>query len=187
MPAHDPAPIDVALLCGAAGVGKSTVAFELSRLLVAADVAHALVDTDELDRVHPWPPHGLAPSELSRRNLASVWLNIAALGHDRLILVGVFVDLAAELPWIEDAVPGCRITVVRLRAERPELEQRVRQREIGSGAEDQLGRTLAQVSAIDDPPDVAQIDTSALDVSEVAELIVGMLGWLEDPGAGERG
>src|SRR6187200_1614280 len=37
------------------GVGKTTVAYEVSAMLAARDVAHALIDTDNLDHIHPPP------------------------------------------------------------------------------------------------------------------------------------
>ena len=41
---------DILVISGAAGVGKSTTAFEVSHKLQAANVDHVLIDTDELDR-----------------------------------------------------------------------------------------------------------------------------------------
>ncbi|MFD7667834.1 hypothetical protein [Streptomyces sp. NPDC059788] len=175
----------ILVLCGAAGVGKSTTAYEVSHQLGHADVPHALIDTDQLDQVHPWPPPGLAPSELSRRNLAAVWANLAEVGHTRLILTGVFVALERELAWIADAVPGAGITSVRLTADTPSLEERVRRREIGSGAADQLTRTLRQHAALRRPeaPGVTVIDTTGRSVSAVASEVIGV--WLD--GADARG
>ena len=46
---------DVLVISGPGGVGKSTVAFEASQQLQAQGVDHALVDTDELDRIFPVP------------------------------------------------------------------------------------------------------------------------------------
>jgi hypothetical protein len=146
--------------------------------LADADVAHVLLDTDELDRVHPWPPPGLSTSELSRRALAALWPEYAALGHSRLILCAVMVDVPRELAWIGHAVPGAAFTVFRLGARRDVLEARVRRRELGSGAEAQLERTLRYLDEIDDAPDVVQLDTSAAEVTAVARAVAERLGWL---------
>ena len=43
------------LITGPAGVGKSTLSWEMSAQLAAAQVAHAVIETDELDRVFPRP------------------------------------------------------------------------------------------------------------------------------------
>jgi predicted kinase len=170
--------VEVGVLCGTAGVGKTATAHELALQLGEADVAHVVLDTDELDRVHPWPPPGFSTSELSRRALAALWAEYGALGHTRLILCAVMVDVPRELAWIANAVPGAAFTVFRLGASRPVLEERVRRREVGSGAEAQLERTLRYLDEIDDPPDVVQLDTSAADVAAVARTVGERLGWL---------
>jgi 2-phosphoglycerate kinase len=43
--------VDALLICGAAGVDKSTISWEIGLQLQAADVPHAFIDTDEMDRV----------------------------------------------------------------------------------------------------------------------------------------
>jgi hypothetical protein len=75
---------------------------------------------------HPWPPPGLPPEELSRRNFAAVWENSAQ-----------------------------------------------HRRAIGSAAEDQLRRTMAQVEAIVDPPGTITVDTSSASVTDAAAEILG--------------
>lgn len=64
---------DVLLICGAAGVGKSSVAREISLQLERSGVPHALIDTDELDRIYPVP--GDLPA-VTERNLWAVWGNV---------------------------------------------------------------------------------------------------------------
>jgi hypothetical protein len=170
---------DVLIVCGPAGVGKTTVVNEVAEQLKRAGLDHAVLDTDALDQVHPWPPPGLAPYELSRRNLEAVWRNLEDIGHRRLVLAGVFVDVASEVAWIADVVRPDRITVVRLRADERELELRVRRREIGSLADDQLRRTLVQARAIDDHSPAITIDTTAQTVEAVARDVLRAAGWLE--------
>jgi predicted kinase len=168
--------VDVLVLCGAAGVGKTTTAHEVSLRLAEDGMAHALVDCDELDRVHPWPVPGLPAWEPARRNLAAVWANYAELGHDRLMLCGVFATLRQELSWIAEAVPDAAFTVIRLTAERDVLEGRVRRREIGTGAREQLRRSERQMAdiAAADPPGTLVVDTTGRDVAEVATLVMAL-------------
>ena len=171
--------VEVLIVCGPAGVGKTSVVNEVAEQLKRAGLDHAVIDTDALDQVHPWPPPGLAPSELSRRNLAAVWRNFRAIGHRRLILAGVFVDLPLEIAWITDAVHPDRVTAVRLTATEEELEARVRQREIGSAADAQLRRTFQQARAIAAESRALTIDTTGESVAGVARLVLGAAGWLE--------
>jgi hypothetical protein len=51
------------LVCGPAGVGKSTLGWEISDQLRAVGIAHAVLDSDELDRVWPLarPPRPPSP------------------------------------------------------------------------------------------------------------------------------
>ncbi len=129
---------DELVIAGPAGVGKSSVAFKISLQLQTAGVAHALIDTDELDRVFP------VPSDLPRvtkQNLAAVWQTYRQRGIQRLILAGVVLDRPAELDWIARAVPGARFTLIRLAASAQTVLDRVTRREIGSGLEPQLERT----------------------------------------------
>ena len=87
------------------------------------------------------------------------------------------VDVPRELAWIAEAVPGARFTVFRLTATRAVLEERVRRRELGSGAAAQLERTLRYLEEIDDDPNVVQVETSTVDIPSVARQIRERLGW----------
>ncbi len=168
--------VDVLVICGAAGVGKTSTAHEVSLRLAEDGLAHALVDADELDRVHPWPVPGLPVYEMARRNLSAVWGNYAALGHHRLVLCGVLADLRQELRWIAEAVPDAAFTVVRLTARLGVLETRVRRREIGTATEDQLMRSTRQWEeiAVFDPPGTLVVDTDGLSVSDTAERVMAL-------------
>ena len=85
------------LITGPVGSGKTTVAIEASAQLEAARIAHALVDTDELDRIFPAPPDDAHKTVLTERNPRIVWENLrAAAGAPRLILTMVALSLGRE-------------------------------------------------------------------------------------------
>jgi hypothetical protein len=66
---------------GRAGVGKSSVGYEIHAQLAAARVQHCLIEGDNLDMAWPAPhEHGLA-----EQNLAAMWANYRALGYRRMI------------------------------------------------------------------------------------------------------
>jgi len=115
----------VLAITGPGGVGKTTVAFEVSRRLEASGVGHALIDTDELDRLFPPPSDDPRKTKLTARNLAAVWANFRAAGAARRVIVGVMLCLDRELPYIETAVPDADVTVIRLHATEEELLERV--------------------------------------------------------------
>ncbi|MDF3290007.1 hypothetical protein [Streptomyces silvisoli] len=171
-----PDTVDVLVICGAAGVGKSSTVYEVSRRLAADSMAHAVLDCDELDRIQPWPVPGLPVWEMARRNLAAVWANYADLGHHRLMLTGVFADLRQELPWIAEAVPAAAFTVVRLTACLDVLRERVTRRGIGGRIGEQLSRSARQLEEIaaSDPPGTLVVDTGDLDVRAVADRVIAL-------------
>jgi hypothetical protein len=168
------------LITGPGGVGKTTVAFEMSRHLQAAGIGHALLDMDELDRIFPAPPGDPHKTHLTRRNLAAVWANLSEAGARRLILTMVAASLDYELPHIRQAIPDACITVVRLRASERELLERVRLREVGSGYDFQAPRTIEQAHLMAREPteDRLLIDTSGRSVVEVAREILDRAGWM---------
>jgi len=137
--------VPILLICGPAGVGKSTLGWEISAQLRSAGVAHAVLDSDELNRV--WPLSSADQEQLCRANLAAFWANAGSLGVRRLVLVGVFLDLDADRGWLAAAVPGAELIRIVLDASDEQLEARVRRREIGSDAEAQLARTLTTARA----------------------------------------
>lgn len=168
----------ILFISGPAGVGKSTLSWEIGNQLRRAGVAHVILDSDELDRV--WPLSRPEQDALNRANLAAFWANASALGHSRLILAGVFLDPDADRTWIDAAIPGASVTRVVLEASDDELERRVRGREIGSGAEDQLSRTLVQVREFRhrNSGSLDVLTTDGVDVAELARQVIERVGWM---------
>jgi adenylylsulfate kinase-like enzyme len=124
-------PVQVLLLSGPGGVGKSTLGWEVATQLRRLGIAHVLLDSDELDRA--WPLTAAERDQLNHANLTAFWANAAALGHTRLIFTGVFLNAAAARDWIAGCIPAASITRVVLDTSDGELEQRVRIRESGYG------------------------------------------------------
>lgn len=178
------------LITGPAGVGKSTLSWEMSAQLAAAQVAHAVIETDELDRVFPRP----GPAELNRIqpgtidvssiNLAAIWSTYQALGHTRLIMSGVMKHLDFDKRWILSAIPEARITTVRLSAAEPTLLARLRQREIGSAADDQAQRSLQQARhmANEDDEGIVVLPTDGKGPAELAAIVLQKIRWLDMAG-----
>ena len=123
--------VDVLVLTGPCGVGKSSVAFEAMNLLEQAGVAAAMVD-GELAYFHPKPPSDPFGYAVAEAGLRALWPVYAAAGHTRLLLSRVVED-DEQLAIVVDAVPNARIRLFRLVAARETIVRRLRQREIGSG------------------------------------------------------
>lgn len=165
-------PVEVLAISGAAGVGKTSVAIEVSLQLQRRDVPHALIDTDELDRIHPVPADQAA---LTEESLSAVWHGFARRGCTRLILAGVWLHRPSELVWIVRAVPGARVSSVMLMAPDATIDERVRRREIGSAAEEQLERSLRHARLMEAEADgVTRLETDGLTVTQVAGRILDL-------------
>lgn len=76
---------ELLLIGGGAGVGKTTVAWEVSASLQRVGTAHCLMEGDYMDQIHPAPANDPHRTSITERNIAAVWSNYAALGQSRLI------------------------------------------------------------------------------------------------------
>ena len=149
------------------------MSFALERL----GVAHAKVETDELDRVVPQPPIDELVA-ITERNLRAVWATFAERGHTRLILSGVMIDLPRHLRWFGRIVGTADVRAVRLVADDRTLQQRIEHRDEQDPT--QLDRSLAYAATIREqatPEGVLVLDTTNLGVGDVAAEIVRFSGW----------
>src|SRR5215467_13125610 len=122
--------VPVLVVTGPPGVGKTTVAAEVSEQLDQAGVAHAFVDVDSLRWCYPRLAHDRFRIGLAMQNLAAVWVNFQAAGATSLMLADV-VESREELVRYQAAVPGADVLVVRLHATQAALAARLGQREVG--------------------------------------------------------
>jgi len=180
------APVEILLITGPAGIGKSTLCWEMGDVLAEAGIAHVAIESDELDRVFPKPGAeelaSLAPGarDVSQLNLAALWGTYRALGHTRLIMSGVMLHVGFDKRWILAAIPEARITVVRLRGSEASLLGRLDRRETGAGREAQIERSLrqAQRMAGEAADGFFIIDTDGRTPPELARDVLGKVGWL---------
>lgn len=178
--------VDILLITGPAGIGKSTLCWEIGAQLAEAEEPHAIIETDELDRVYPKPSSEdlerlkAGTRDVSSINLAALWSTYRALGHSRLVMSGVMLHLGFDRQWILAAIPAARITVIRLSAAEETLAARLAQREIGSGAEAQLQRTLQQAKrmALEKDESVISVMTDGKTPPDLARLVLREVGWL---------
>lgn len=172
-----PAPTQALFLGGRSGVGKSTVAAEVARILTAADVAHALIEGDALDQAHPEPwRHGIP---LAERNLAAMWRNYRESGWTRVVYVNTVSVL--EMPALTAALGGeVAAVAVLLTADDATASRRLAGREIGSGLAEAVERSAAAAPRLETgaPDEVHRVATDGRTVAEIAAEVVALSGWV---------
>jgi ABC-type dipeptide/oligopeptide/nickel transport system ATPase component len=171
--------VHVLVVCGASGTGKTVTMWEIGHRLQRRGVPHALIDSDELDRVWPQPEPVEALISVSRRHLRTMWETFSGLGTRRLVLCGVMASMAQSQQWIADAVPGATVTFIRLTADHATRERRLRGRELGSGFDQEMQASNLATDFIKhhDQSQMATVATDGKTVAQVADEVLTMGGW----------
>jgi hypothetical protein len=175
-------PARAVILNGASGVGKSRTLQELGALLGEKRTPYALIDLDFLTLSSPRPEDDRWGGRIARENLAAVAANYRRSGAERIVLVHVFTD--------RSHLDGCRAALglaaaesplVRLRASRSVVEQRLRTRH-ASDSPWELEAFLAGHDGLEAALDEVALDDRIIDVDgmtprEVAERVADAAGW----------
>lgn len=169
--------VDALLIGGRSGVGKSTVGWEVAAQLTAADVAHAYLEGDALDAVHPRPDLPLAET-----NLTALWRTFAAAGQHRLVYTNTASVLDSAMIRRALTAAGARpvrLLGVLLTASDDTANDRLARREIGSTLDRHVRRSaeMARRLASEVPPWVARIPTDGRTVADIAADVVAHTGW----------
>lgn len=162
------------VLHGSPGSGKSTLARAISETLRESDLAHGVIDMDELSLVHPDPGRSFALD-----NLRALWPRYAAVPGLRLLLPSVIAD-EQELVLLREAVPGARLAVCELTAPEAVLKERVTAREPNEFWQERLRRWVDVFHARDDLEKIRDFLVSTHEKSEqhAAREILDKVGWL---------
>ena len=167
------------LIGGRSGVGKTSVAWEVSELLRGKGTAHCLVEGDFLDQIHPAPTDDPLRTRITERNLASIWANYVALGQHRLIYTNTVSVL--EEPMIRRAMGGGPVMTTRvlLTAEEETVRERLARREIGSQLAAHVERSRTMARKLDEvaPLGTVRIPTDGRSVQEIAHDVVRATSW----------
>ncbi|WP_329146238.1 AAA family ATPase [Streptomyces niveus] len=171
---------EVLLIGGRAGVGKTTVAWEVSVLLRAVAVSHALVEGDFMGQVHPAPDGDPHRSEITESNLTAVWENFAQRGYRRLIYTNTVSVLPETTGMFERAMgAGVRIVRVLLTASDATAGERLAGRELGSELEHELKASARKARLLDErvAADTVRVATDGRPVVDIAREVVAATGW----------
>ncbi|MFE3849863.1 hypothetical protein ACFXPN_01820 [Streptomyces griseorubiginosus] len=172
---------EVLLVGGRAGVGKTTVGWEVSARLRAAGVAHAVIDGDFMGQVHPAPEGDPHRAAIGERNLTAVWGNYAELGYRRLVYVNTVSVLDEATGMFRRAMGDpVRIARVLLTATDETAEARLRGRELGSELESEVRGGVRKARMLDEraPVGTLRVVTDGRTVTDIADEVVAATGWV---------
>jgi broad-specificity NMP kinase len=170
-------------VCGPAGVGKTTAAWEIYSALAQSDVEVGYVDIDQLGMCFPEPESDPGRYRIAAENLGAVVAGYRAAGARAVVVSGV-VDPAHGVHV--DKIPDIALTMCRLRADADDLSQRLMARQADPAF---LAQALAEAEALDanDSGDLC-IDTSGLTVDRVVTLVHDRTaGWADPTGTATPG
>jgi hypothetical protein len=186
----------VLLLCGPAGVGKSTIGFELYLRCLRAGLTAGYIDLNQIGFLTPPAEGDPGNHRLKADNLTAMWRTYHAAGARHLVTTGPIGNQAA-LQTYRAALPAATVMVCRLRAGLAELTRRIMTRgEGGSWPQPgdplrgkpagYLSQVAEQAAADAQAPDRIyldgiRIDTDGYTADEAADLTAAATGW---PGQG---
>jgi adenylylsulfate kinase-like enzyme len=180
-------------LCGATGVGKSTVGFQVYGRVVGAGLTAAYVDLDQIGFCRPVPAGDPGSHRMKARNLAAVWRTYRAAGAQRLVVTGSAPEKAVVATYAA-ALPSAAITLARLQAGRDQLTRRIMLRGRGGSwpqpGDPLAGRSAAELRRITGAAaadaealerggvGTLRVDTDGRTVRAAADLIIAAAPWL---------
>jgi adenylylsulfate kinase-like enzyme len=172
--------LPVVWICGAPGVGKSTVAWEMVRQLRADGIRTAYADIDQLGICYPEPADDPVRNRLKARNLGAVADNFRAEGAACLLVSGVLEK--EHLPMYRHEAPTASILVALLQLDPVALRERL----VGRGADEVLTEaTILYSKALERGPFADLIvETTGKQIAEVARLVRDHV-WDWPSGSGE--
>ncbi|WP_328916356.1 MULTISPECIES: hypothetical protein [unclassified Streptomyces] len=171
---------EVLLIGGRAGVGKTSVGWEVSAQLRAAAVSHAVIEGDFMGQVHPAPEGDPDRSVITESNLTAVWANFTRRGYRRLIYTNTASVLPEATGMFERAMgPGVRIVRVLLTALDATARERLVGRELGSELERELEGSVRTARILDQrvSAQAVRVVTDGRSVADIARQVVTATGW----------
>jgi hypothetical protein len=171
---------EVLFIGGRAGVGKSSVGYEIHAQLSAARIRHCLVEGDNLDMAWPTPhEHDL---RLAEQNLAALWANYRAAGYRRMIYTNTASVFKKEISGLTAAMGDSpHVTAVLLTCSDATARQRLAGREIGSELDWHIERSAMMARRLDSraPAWVHRVTTDSRAITDIAAEVITLTAWTD--------
>ena len=168
---------DVLLIGGAAGVGKSSVGWEVSVQLNRLAVAHWHLEGDVLDAAWPRPPDDQDGRRLTVNTLRAMAGVFAAEGYRRCVYAQT--ASVVDVGLVTQALGEVRLRGVLLTASEATRIARLSGREIGSDFDRHVVSTRRMAEHLERkaPAWVTRVPTDERTVHEVAQKVIALSGW----------
>ena len=168
---------EVLLIGGPAGVGKSTVGWEVSVQLDRLGVAHWHLEGDVLDAAWPRPADDQDGQRLTVNTMRAMASVFAGEGYRRCVYVQTASVVDAHL--VTQALGDVHMVGVLLTASEITRFERLSTREIGSDLDRHLVSTRRMAAHLHEatPAWVDRVPTDGRTVTAIAEDVIGRSGW----------
>lgn len=168
---------EVLLIGGAAGVGKTTVGWEISVQLNRLAVAHWHLEGDVLDAAWPRPVDDQDGRRMTVNTLRAMAGVFAAEGYRRC----VYAQTASVVDFglVTEALGNVRLHGALLTASEATCIARLSQREIGSDLDRHMvsTRQMAAYLEREAPGWVTRVPTDERKVTEIARSVIELTHW----------
>jgi guanylate kinase len=164
--------IELLILHGPPGAGKTSIASTMAKLLRDYDVKHTVIDMDYLAKIYPLNLIGIM-----YKNLAAIWPNYVELGDIKVIMPTYLQK--GELEIVMSAAPAMKTIVCEVTAPAAELKRRISIRETDDAQRERHLNYLYDYS--NNGPKKEQIDFQVINhnITEerAADDIIKRVGW----------
>ena len=168
-------PVNVIVLTGSMGCGKTTVLGEASDILFGERAPHAILDLDAIGTVLL---AGDAAQDLNLRNLGAIYGNFVDAGIRRVLLAEA-IETRTELERLRQVLAGAQLVVCRLTAALDTMERRLRLREPGMHQD----RFVMRSRMLQETLEAAKLEDFTVvndgrRVTDVAREVLQRAGWI---------
>lgn len=163
--------MEILLITGSPGAGKSTIAGALSEQLIAKNIAHAIIDVDDLAKTYPYQN-----PEFKWNNLLTLIPNYRKTNIKKLILP-VVIEKAEDINKLKSVSQNAKIIICELKANKAVLIKRITKREPNDFWVSELKKRISEYELRQKiAPDII-LDTTHTNVQEAVEELISKLNW----------